>query len=99
MPLINNKINLILTRLANCVITDSVGVGTFAISDTKRNVLVVILSIEENAKLFKQINFGFKCTITWFKSLIKVTVLAQNQYFDFLIDPSFLGVNRVFFSI
>ena len=35
IPLINCKINLILTWSSTCVITDSNGVGTFKISDTK----------------------------------------------------------------
>ena len=35
MPLINCKVNLILTGSSTCVITDSNGAGTFAITDTK----------------------------------------------------------------
>ena len=26
----------------------------------------------------------------------KVTIQRQNQYLDYLIDPNFLGVNRLF---
>ena len=36
MHLINCKINLILTWSSTCVITNSIGAGTFAITDTKR---------------------------------------------------------------
>ena len=30
------------------------------------------------------------------KDQLKATVRKQNQYFDYLIDPCFLGVNRYF---
>ena len=35
MPLINCEVNLILMWSSTCVITDSNGAGTFAITDTK----------------------------------------------------------------
>ena len=34
MPVINCEVNLILTWSSTCVITNSTGVGTFAITDT-----------------------------------------------------------------
>ena len=43
MPLINCEVNLILTWSSHCVITNSNGIGTFAITDTKLNVPVVTL--------------------------------------------------------
>ena len=64
MPLFNSEINLILTWSANCVITDSVGVGTFSLTDTKLYVLVVTLLTEDNSILPKQINLGFKHTVS-----------------------------------
>ena len=51
MPLINCEVNLILTCSSTCVITDSKGAGTFAITDTKIYVPVVTLSTQENTKL------------------------------------------------
>ena len=48
MPLINCEVNLILTWSSTCVVTDSVGVGTFEITDTKLYVPVVTLSTQEN---------------------------------------------------
>ena len=51
MPLINCEVNLILTWSSACVITDSNGTGTFAITNTKLYVSVVTLSIQENIKL------------------------------------------------
>ena len=60
MPLINSEVNLILTWSSACVITDSNGAGTFAITDTKRYVPVVTLSTQENTKLLQQLKSGFK---------------------------------------
>ena len=37
-----------------------------------------------------------KGTINWNKYQPKVSTERQNQYLDFLIDPSFQGVNRLF---
>ena len=63
MPLINCEINLILTWSLTCVITNSNGAGTFAITDTKLYVPVVTLSTQENTKLLQQIKSGFKRVI------------------------------------
>ena len=43
MPLINCKVNLILTWSSTCVITNSTGAGTFVITNTKLYVPVVTL--------------------------------------------------------
>ena len=48
MPFINCEVNLLLTWSSTCVITDSNGAGTFAITDTKLYVPVVTLSTQEN---------------------------------------------------
>ena len=49
-----------------------------------------------NAKLLEQLKSGFKRTINWKKLWLKVSVQAPNAYLDFLINPSFQDVNRVF---
>ena len=66
------------------------------ITDTKRYVPVVTLSTQDNAKLFQQLNSGFKRTINWNKYQSKVLIHAPNPYSDYLVDPSFQGVNRLF---
>ena len=71
MPLINCEVNLILTWSSTCVITNSNGAGTFAITNTKLYVPLVTLSTQENAKLFQQLKSGFKRTINWNKYLSK----------------------------
>ena len=63
MSLINCEIDLILTWSANCVIvyTTDVNQGaTFAITETKLYVLVVILSTQDNSKLLQKLKSGFK---------------------------------------
>ena len=67
MPLINCEVNLILTWSSNCVITNSDGAGTFAITDTKLYVPVVTLSTQENTKFLRQLKSGFKRVINWNK--------------------------------
>ena len=63
MPLINCKMNLILTWSTNCVLSNAANqTTTFAIIFTKLYVLVVTLSTEDNAKLLQQLKSGFKCT-------------------------------------
>ena len=96
MPLINCEINLILTWSSTFVITNPTGAGRFAITDTKLYVPLVILSNQDNAKLLQQLKYGFKRTINWNKYQSKISTEAQNQYLDFLINPSFHRINRLF---
>ena len=69
---------------------------SFQITDTKLYVPVVTLSTQENIKFLKQLESGFKRIINWNKYLPKTTNQAQSRYLDYLIDPSFQGVNRLF---
>ena len=96
MPLINCEVNLILTWSSTCVITNSTGAGTFEITDTKLCVPVVTLSTKENAKLLQQLKSGFKRVINWNKYLSKPKLLRRNPNPNYLIEPSFQGVNRLF---
>ena len=96
IPLINCEVNLILTWSSTCVITDSNGAATFAITDTKLYVPVVTLSTQENNKFLQQLKSGFKRVINWNKYLSKPELLAQNPNLNHLVEPSFQGVNRLF---
>ena len=69
---------------------------TLAITDTKLYVPVVTLPAQDNARLLQPLNSGFKRTVNWNKYQSKVTIQAPNPYLDYLIDPSFQGVNRLF---
>ena len=99
MLLINYEINLIITWSTNCVISNAVTNqdATFAITDTKLYAAVVTLSTEDKVELLQQLKSGFKPTINWHKYNSKSETLnVPNPYLDFLINPSFLGVNRLF---
>ena len=52
----------------------------FTITNTKLFVPVVTLSPQNNLKLLKQLEWGFKRTINWIKYQSKVTEQAQNWY-------------------
>ena len=96
MPLINSEVNLILAWSSTCIITNSTGAGTFEITDTKLYLLVVTVSTKENAKLLQQLKSGFKRVINWNKYLSKPELLRQNPNLNYLIEPSFQAVNRLF---
>ena len=96
MSLINCAINLILTFSKDCVLANSTGEGKFAIAETKLYVPVVTLSIKGNEKLLQQLKSGFKKTISWNKYEPSIKTFAQNRYLNYLINPSFQGVNRLF---
>ena len=96
MPLINCEVNLILTCSKDCVITNSTGEGKFAITETKLYLPVVTLSTKDNEKLLQQLRSDFKKTISWNKYESSIKIFAQNRYLNYLINPSFQGVNRLF---
>ena len=96
MPLINCEVSLILTWSPTCVITSSTGKGKFKITDTNLYVPVVILSIKDNEKLLQQLRSGFKRVINWNKCSSRPELLPQNPNLNYLIEPSFEGVNRLF---
>ena len=99
--LINCEINLDINWSGNCLIVATkatVQVTSFSITDTKLYIPVVTLSTQDNAKLLEQLRSGFKRTIYWNKYQSKMSTERQKQYLDYLIDPSFQGVNRLFVS-
>ena len=97
IPLINCKVELSLTWNENCILTSLVGNSTFTITDAKLYVPVVTLSIEDNAKLTKLLNEGFKRSVYWNKyKVIPNKTCNQNDYIRELLDASFQGVKRLF---
>ena len=96
MPLINCEVNLILTWSKDFVITNSTGEEKFALTETKLYVPVVTLSTEDNEKLLQQLKSGFKKTISRNKYESSIKTFVQNRYLNYLINPSFQGVNRLF---
>ena len=70
--------------------------ATFKITDIKLYVPVVTLSKENNVKLLEQLKTGFKRTIKWNKYRSQMSVQPQNNNLNYLIDPTFTRVNRLF---
>ena len=67
-----------------------------SVTDTKLYVVVVTLSTQDNTKLLEQLKSGFQRTINWDKYQSEKLTGRRNQYLDYLIDPSFQRVNRLF---
>ena len=96
MPLINCEVNLELTWSKCCVINNSTGEGKFEMTETKLYVTVVTLSTQDSVKLLQQLKSGFKRTIKWNKYESSVKTFAKNRYLNYLINPGFQGVSRLF---
>ena len=93
LSLIICETNFILTLSEDCIISSATRATKIKITDTKHYVPVVTLSTQDNAKLLQQLKSGFKRAINWNKYQTKKSTERQNQYLDFLIDPSFQRVN------
>ena len=99
MPSISCEINLLLTSFASCVNVSTEVANqnaTFAITDTKLYVPVVTLSTKDNAEFLKKLESGFKRVFNKNIYLSKPELLSQNPKLNYLIEPSFQGVNRLF---
>ena len=107
--LINCEVSLILAWSKECVITsmerrlikntrrDASPTGAiFQITDTKLYVPVVTLSSVNDKKLLEQLRTGFKRTIKWNKYRSEMTNQTKNNNLNYLIDPTFTKVNRLF---
>ena len=57
---------------------------------------VVTLSTENDKKLLEQLRTGFKKTIKWNKYRSEMTNQTKNNNLNYLIDPTFTKVNRLF---
>ena len=54
------------------------------------------LSTKENAKLLEQLKSGFKRAINWNKYLSKPESFRRNANLNYLVEPSFQGIIRLF---
>ena len=70
--------------------------ATFQITDTKLYVPSVTLSTENDKKLLEQFRTGFKRTIKWNNYRSEMTNQTKNNNSNYLIDPTFTKVNRLF---
>ena len=69
---------------------------TFQIKDTEMSVPVVTLSKENDKKLLEQLKSWFKRTVKWNKCRSQMTIQSNNNNLDYLTDPTFTKVNRLF---
>ena len=98
MPLINCKVELSLKWYERCLLTVA-NTAIFQITDAKLYVPIVILSVEDNAKLSSE---GFKRPI--YQNEYKVTpnkiaetaAAAEEKYIRELLDSSCQVFNRLF---
>ena len=102
IPLINCEIELILTCSKNCLLADITAANKpptgleFLITDTKLCIPVLTLSKDNDKKNLEQLISGFKGTVKWNKYRSQMTIQPQNNSLNYLIDPTFTKVNRLF---
>ena len=99
--MINCKVELSLKWYERCLLTAAT-TATFTIRDAKLYVLIVILSIEDNSKLTKLLNEGFKRAIYWNEykvtpnKTVEIAAVNDVKYIRELLDSSCQGVKRLF---
>ena len=108
IPLINCKITLVLSWYKECVLVgkafrhppsaaiNSPTEAKFEITDCKLYVPIVTLSAENDNKLLEQLKSGFRRTIKWNKYMSQMSNQNKNNNLNYLIDPTFSNVNRLF---
>ena len=75
---------------------DNHEIVTFQLTDIKSYLPVVTLSRVNNKKLLEQLKSGFKRTVKWNKYRSQMTIQSNNSNLNYLIDPTFINVNRLF---
>ena len=70
--------------------------ATFKMTDTKLYVPFVTLSKENDTKVLEQLKTGFKRNTKWNKYRSQMIIQPQNNNLNYLIDPTFTNVNRLF---
>ena len=101
MPLINCKVELLLKWYERCLLT-AANTATFTITDAKLYFPIVTLSIEDNSKLSKLLNKGFKRPIYWNEykvtpnKTVELAAFNDVKYKRELLDSSCQGVKRLF---
>ena len=111
IPLINCEITLVLSWYKECVLVGRAHRGPpaaapafitspenakFEITDCKLHVPIVTLSTENDNKLLEQLKSGFKRSIKWNKYMSQMSNQNKNNNLNYLIDPAFSNVNRLF---
>ena len=100
--MINCEIELVLTWSKNCLLANLIPAITaqagleFQITDAKLYAPVTTLSKENGKRLSEQLKSEFKRTVKWNKYRSQMTVQSNNNNLNYLIDPTFTKVNRLF---
>ena len=89
------QVELSLTWYENCILSSAGTAATFAITDSKFYVPVVTLKTEDNVKLSKLLNEGFKRLVYWNKHKI-ILRDYDNEYIRQRLDASFQGFSKLF---
>ena len=92
MPLINCEVYLTLTWSEKCVLISKATRDAAPGVDAVNNPTNARLKI----KLLEQLKAGFKRTIKWNKYRSKMSNQARNNNLNYLTDPTFTNVNRLF---
>ena len=101
MSLINCKVELSLKLYERSLLTASTA-ATFKINGVKLHVPIVTLSTEDNSKLSKLLNEGFKRPIYWNEykvtpnKIVELAAINEAKYIRELLDLSCQGVKRLF---
>ena len=66
------------------------------ITSTKLYVLVVTLAINNNIKFLENLTQGLQKRISWNKYRSEITAQPKNSNLDYMIDPTFRNINRLF---
>ena len=104
MPLINGKVELSLKLYERCLLAVA-NTATFKITDAKLYVLIVTLSVEDNSKLSKLLNEGFKRPIYWNEykvtpnKIVEIPAANEEKYIRELLDSSCQGVKDYLFLL
>ena len=111
MPLINCEVPLISTWSEECIITsikrrvlrntqrdNSPTNAKFQLTDTTSNISVVTLSTKDDNNFLEQLKSGFKRTIKSNKYRSEMTNQTKTNNLNYLINPKFNKVNRLFLS-
>ena len=88
----NANVNLSTQALAAMQTTGE----TFQINNDKLYIPVFTLSINDNIKFLENVKQGFKRTIFWNRYRSEITTQTKNNNLDYLIDPTFRNINRLF---
>ena len=83
-------------RKDNPVATAQITGAKFEINNAKLYVSTATLSINDNIEFLENIKQRMKRTIYWNKYRPEITTQAKNNNLDYLIDPTFRNINRLF---